>query len=422
VTLIERWAENLLRAAARPDIVGLHVRDTLAAAFLGLRTNDGIAIAQVFADAGQHPEMVTGAIAAIARLSECDDIHLASCVTPGAVVVPVALALASDDEEKLCRAIAAGYAAAIMLGRAAGANKALAAGVWPTLLATTPVAAVTAAIAREFTPKQLAQAMAYAFEAADGGTPTVAPQPFRRWSRFSESVIAGITRLDIVVFGHAEERPADLSVLSESWLVNAAGHDAVDMRVFEGPLPALSEVGFKPFPIARQALNAVAAFRRLLDTGLAPEEIESVEVFVPPQNLGLLRRPVESENRLTRLCNMGLQIACAAFAPDALHDPERSATVPLLEFAKRVTVVADPALDAYLPNNWPARIVVKAGHQRFEHTAIHGDLDSGSPHLRDALAEKWRALVPQIDIASRAPAELWNDVLCRVTMAACRER
>ena len=418
--ILERWAENLASAQAPAEIADLHIRDTLAASFRGLMTADGTSIAEVYAARSQTSDSVTGGIAAIARLSECDDIHLASCVTPGAAVVPVALMLARDNPSLLLRAIAAGYAAGVMLGRAIGASKALSAGIWPSLLAAPVMAAVAASVAHSITPKEMARAMASALDISDG-RPTGRPQPYRRWSLFGGAVTAGISRPDIVLEGYAEGRTPDLGLLTESWLRKMAGHDAVDMRVFEGPVPALSETGFKPFPIARQALNAVAAFGRLLDHGLAPEEIESVEVFVPAQNLALLQRPVEN-NRLTRLCNIGFQLACMALAPEALDDPERAATPELLAFAARVNARADDTLNVHLPDRWPARIEVKAGGRHFVETAIESDFDADSPHLTEALAEKWEGLVPGMDIASRPLSELWQDVQRRVRMMAEQDR
>src|SRR5581483_1607582 len=70
-----------------------------------------------------------------ARLSEIDDIHLASATTPGGVIVPAALTLAAEcgaDGAALARAIAAGYEAIVRLGRAIDGPHALYRGVWPT--------------------------------------------------------------------------------------------------------------------------------------------------------------------------------------------------------------------------------------------------------------------------------------------------
>src|SRR5215211_7938995 len=59
---------------------------------------------------------------ALARLSEVDDIHLASMTTPGAIVIPAALTMARSwpeaDASDLAAAILAGYEAMVRLGLA----------------------------------------------------------------------------------------------------------------------------------------------------------------------------------------------------------------------------------------------------------------------------------------------------------------
>src|ERR1700704_2030201 len=133
--ILKSWAEQLGNAHHAPDVIDLHVKDTVAAFFAGVRTKEGQALGELFGRRVDISERVAAA-ASIARLSECDDIHLPSCVTPGAVVVPVALALGGGrSEDDFNRAVAAGYAAGLCLGMAIGGAKALARGVWPTLLA-----------------------------------------------------------------------------------------------------------------------------------------------------------------------------------------------------------------------------------------------------------------------------------------------
>ena len=111
--ILQSWAEHLLNARSSPDVIDLHVKDTLAAFLAGVRTKEGQALSELYGRRADPAELAAAA-AAIARLSECDDIHLASCVTPGSVVIPVALALAGNrGEDDFNRAVAAGYAAGL---------------------------------------------------------------------------------------------------------------------------------------------------------------------------------------------------------------------------------------------------------------------------------------------------------------------
>ena len=105
--ILPSWAERLVHDPSLPDVAGLHITDTAAAFLVGLKTVEGQDIARLFAGSADSAA-VTAAVAANARLSECDTIHLAACVTPGSVAIPVALNLANGNEERLHRAVAAG--------------------------------------------------------------------------------------------------------------------------------------------------------------------------------------------------------------------------------------------------------------------------------------------------------------------------
>ncbi len=389
------WAERLRTAPYSPETIDLHVKDTLAAFLTGLRTSEGQTLAQFYAGRAEPAECAAAA-AGIARLSECDDIHPASCVTPGAVVIPVALALTGNrGADDVGKAVAAGYAAGLRLGIGIGGTEALAAGVWPTLLAAPLMAAVTASCLRGHDPGQLAQAMALALAGASGrlGRPMAARTG--RWFSLAEAVAKGIRASDAAGRGFH----GDLGLISKPWLMAEAGHDSVDMDLFElaEPEPSIDDVDFKPFPIARQGANAVEAFRRLLARRLDLNRIDTVHVFVPAMNVALLSRPVVEDDRLSRLCNMGFQLACAALAPELLDDAERAAAVPLMDFASRVSVASASDLDAHLPERWAARVVVHAGSDRFEETVIRAPFDHDADDLVEFLSGKWRRMLTRQD-------------------------
>jgi len=385
--ILRSWAEALSNATGPAERIDLHVQDALAAFHAGSATQDGQALARLYR--GSLPEHAA-AVAAIARSSECDDIHLSSCVTPGAAVIPVALAFAKNrTDAEVQHAIAAGYAAGLNLGVAIGGAKALANGVWPTLLAAPLMAAVTASRLLGHDGERLAHAMALALARASGriGRPTGTPSD--RWFAFAEAVARGIRAAEAVGRGFT----GDPALLSREWLAREAGHDAIDMAAFESSTLSIAEVGFKPFPIARQGANAVAAFQRLLSAGLDPRRVDSVAVSVPAINVALLSRPLAND-RLSRLCNIGFQIACAALAPDMLYDSGRASadSAPLLEFARRVSLSAASDLDAHLPGCWPARVMVSAGGERFEETLVKAPFDHDAPGLPAFLRDKWQRL------------------------------
>jgi len=410
---LQSWVELLWNAAASPEIIQLHIRDTVAAFLAGSRTNDGRALMQLHRDGTKEP-----AVAAIARLSECDDIHLASCITPGSAVIPVALAFAKDNPE-LQRAISAGYAAGMGLGRAIGGVKALAHGVWPTLLAAPLMAAVTASLLRGHDRERFAYAVALALAGANGRIGRPQGNPSERWFYFADAVARGMRAAEAAGQGLC----GDLSLVSEEWLASQAGHDDTDMGALESA-PSIVQVGFKPFPIARQGANAVVAFQRLLSRGLDPRRIDRVEVSVPGVNTALLKRPIAAEDRLSRIANVGYQLACAALAPERLYDAERAGPhETLMEFAERVSVITANDLESAMPHRWPARVTAVAGSDRFEETIIDAPFDWDASNLPALLREKWQKLLNPEDAAliagaSSSYSELWQVLERRVTMAS----
>jgi hypothetical protein len=192
----------------------------------------------------------------------------------------------------------------------------------------------------------------------------------------------------------------DLALVSEQWLAAEAGHKDVDVAIFESASPAsIRDVGYKPFPIARQGANAIVALQRALANGLDPRRIDTIEIFVPAINAALLTRPVQHDDRLSRLSNMGYQCACAALAPAMLYDAERREQpgVPLVDFARRVSVSPAKDLEAHLPGRWAARVVIHAGHDRLEETIFGAPFDHDAPRIGRLLGEKWRRLLSAQD-------------------------
>ena len=430
--ILQSWAERLLHAPWSPDVIDLHVRDTLAAFLAGGATGDGQALSALCGARADRTELAAAA-SAIARLSECDDIHLPSCVTPGSVVIPVALAFTGkNNEDDFNRAVAAGYASGIRLGLGIGGAKALAGGVWPTLLAAPLMAAVTASCLSGHDSGQLAHAMALALSGTNGrlGRPTGAPSG--RWFLLAQAVSKGI-RASVAA---GQGFRGDLTLPSKSWLAAQAGHDEIDIAALESDTRAASifDVGYKPFPIARQGANAVTAFQRLLSQGLDSRRIETIQIFVPAMNVALLSRPVAEGDRLSRLSNMGYQLACSALVPEMLYDVERRerTDIPLMEFAQRVSVISAPDMDAHLPDHWPARVVVNAGQHRLEETVIDASFDHDAPGLAEKLNDKWRRLLSKDaadffdDAAQRKGSErravLWQMIERHVSMAAQSKR
>src|SRR6516164_6889251 len=152
------------------ELVDLHIIDTIGAWIASMGSAEGLALLKYRA-AMRGSARVDGVVAldlsmrcALARASEIDDIHLASMTTPGGIVIPAALTLASATPavtlDDLTAATLAGYEAMIRLGGAIDGPSVLYRGIWPTYFAAPfAVAAVTARILK-LDAKKTANALA----------------------------------------------------------------------------------------------------------------------------------------------------------------------------------------------------------------------------------------------------------------------
>ncbi len=413
------WADCLLRQPDNPEPVHLRIADLLSAFLIGLKTEEGRALARL--SAGRSDS--TAIVSAIARQSESDDIELTSCVTPGAVVIPVALAYGRDcSSENVTRAICRGYEAGIIAGRAIGGARALPK-TWPTLLAAPLMAAVAYSFLHDCDRETLVHAMSLALAGSSGSAGRPAGTPSGRWITFAEAVAKGIHAAEAAAAGFH----GDPQLCSADWWQTQAGHGEIDRSVFTDPVwPHIKETDFKPFPIARQGATAVEAFQHLLAKGLDPNTIQSIEAFVPPMNVAILSRPAIAGDRVSLLCNLGFHLACAGFAPEALFDPQRQGATPaLIDFARRVTV--GPAAEFDNKSRWPVRLIVKTA----ERTLVEEleQIRLGAPRTEDTdLHEKWRRILHTDDrrdffenVVNAPPgshAMLWNWVQHHLIKAA----
>ena len=418
---LEIWADRLLGQPDDPEQVHFRIVDLLSAFTVGLQTDEGRALARLHVARGGTGD-TAATVAAIARQSESDDIELTSCVTPGAVVIPVALACGRGcSPQAIGRAICRGYEAGIIPGRAIGGARALPK-TWPTLLAAPAMAVVTHCFLHGCDRETLVHAMALALAGSSGGAGRPAGSPSGRWIVFAEAVRKGIDAAEAANAGFK----GDPQLCAGDWWQMQAGHSDIDRSVFTNPVwPHINETDFKPFPIARQGATAVEAFQHLLAKGLDPNTIESIEAFVPAMNTAILSRPAIAGDRVSLLCNLGFQLACAAFAPDALFDPQRKGATPaLIDFSKRVTVA--PASEFNKTSRWPARLIVKTANQTLVEELEQIRL--GSPLTDDAgLREKWRRILHADDrqdffanVVNAPPgshAMLWNWVQHRLARA-----
>jgi 2-methylcitrate dehydratase PrpD len=383
-------AERVLAESAPADL-DLRVADALNGAFAGLAAREGGMLLERL-----PPDDAAGRAAlaaALIRLSETDDIHLGGCITPGSVVIPVALALSAEtrgaDSDRFGSAVAAGYAAGLRLGTAIGGARAMEAGVWPTFLTAPLMAATTAAVLRGCDAAGLANAMALALVGRSGRLGRPVGNDTARWIAFGRAVGSGIEAEADAASGFV----ADTGLVSEAWLAAQSAPHLVDAGALLRPDgPGIDDTGYKPFATARQGATAVAALQALLtEEGLDPATIDHVLVEVPTGSHALVSRPLAASDRLSTLSSAAYQLAAAALAPDLLYDAARldAPDARILAFAGRVETRAAADLDADWPRSWPGRVSVAVGGRTLRREVNRLATDAGAEGAEAAVRLKF---------------------------------
>jgi 2-methylcitrate dehydratase PrpD len=351
---------------AERERLGLHLTDTVVAALAGAGIAEGRAL-QRFGEPRSLAEL-TGRRAAAIRLTEIDDIHLPSCITPSAGVVPVALSLAAAsqnfDPEQIASAIWVGTEIATRIGMAVSGPQVLYRGIWPTYLAAPVAAAATAARLFRLNETRTAHALSLAVMLMAGGVGRIHGAPSGRWFLYANAVGGGVAAAEAARANYC----GDAELLDKNWLLDTHGIalDRDRLTPQRGASSVYSALSMKPFCSAKQGIAAIEAFRAILGGGVRRETITKVQVRVPPAYAGMIATRAEPGARQSTLVSVAHQIALAAFAPVQLYDVDRSGAVAdaaLADFAAKVEVVADKALEEFYPQHWPAEVVVEAGRE-----------------------------------------------------------
>ncbi len=293
------------------------------------------------------------AFAATIRHTEIDDIHLATCVTASAVVVPAVLAVATRanvDGPTLRRGLAAGYSAAIRFGTAVGGASVLREGIWPTIAVAPVTAAAAAGVMLGLDAESLAHALRIASLRSFSRIGRTADRS-ARWYLFGASVAAGIDAVDAAAAG--------LRVDDVVPLPNALDEELAGLAIGDGEIATLAQ---KPFCTSRQALSGAVAYIALSDREhFDPAQVAQVRVEVPRAFAWMIETVARKGERISTAISQGFQIAAAALDRDVLYSVEREGPFAdaIYDFAARVEVVASDAFDGLYPRVWPARVTVR---------------------------------------------------------------
>jgi 2-methylcitrate dehydratase PrpD len=407
MTVLEQLGAHVVRGGAAPrrEALRLHVVDTVGAWIAGIATPEGRALLKL----GANRDAVSDRVAthcALARLSEIDDIHLASATTPGALVVPSALTIAASlarEGAALAEAIAVGYDAMVRLGAAIGGPSILYRGIWPTYFAAPFGVAAVAARLLGLTEMQAAHALGIALVLASPGVGRPGGATTSRWLAIGNAARNGVTAALSAQSGFT----ADLRIFEGEFFSSVYGLSP-DQAALLDDRPVLSEVSFKPWCAAKQTMAAAQALKEIIETGVPPADMTQLVVSVPPPYLWMVDHGVVPGDRSSHLTSVSYQMASAAFAPDALFDvkqaPER-VSGEIGAFMARVTVRADDDLLHHYPKSWPARLGVTTPAGKHERLVVHVPGDPERPFDESQPAAKFRRLTAPL-IGERAADDL----------------
>ena len=409
LTTLATWLQSdaLLRMPpARFERVKQHIIDTLGARIAGSRIAAGAAASRLADAVGDRVGSLIIVGCSHARSTEIDDIHLASCTTPGSVIVPTVLALAAASRSakasagrrvrlstvaEFCAATLAGYEALIRFGVAIDGPVALHRGVWPTHAAAAFGSAATASRAYNLKPEETVSALATALAFGSGRPVSPTSPSSSRWVTLGIAAATGELAARAAGEGlRAIEQP-----------------DALPRQLARG-LPRRSlfdAVGLKPFATDRQGLAAIEAVRTLVESnGIDAASIDRITVYLPELLLRIVDRSATPTTRFESIVSVQHQIALAIVAPDRLLDVDRTppfASKALRRLQACIDVRHARDLDAYYPGAWPARVAIAAGRRRFSRLVVHPRGDARRPLAWSDIAAKFERLAaPTIGVAA----------------------
>jgi 2-methylcitrate dehydratase PrpD len=400
--------------AAEQERLRLHLTDTVLAALAGSSIPEGKSL-QRLGEVRSLPERIARCAATI-RLTEIDDIHLQSCVTPSAGVVPVALTLAAQgvtaDAGEIASAIWAGTETAVRFGMAVSGPKILYRGIWPTYLVAPVAAAATAARLFGLNAERTGNALSLAAMLTAGGVGHIHGAPSGRWFLYGKAIAGGVAAAEAA----RADYHGDPGLLDRDWLSDTHGVALDRSRLTDklGQGSVYSELSIKPFCSAKQGIAAVQAFSSIVQAEqIRADAISRVRVYVPPAYVGMLSTKVEPGSRQSTLVSVAHQIGLCALAPMQLFDVDRSAAAidaAVTQLSAKVEVVPDKELEAFYPLHWPADVEVQTGGKAFRNRVIAAAGDPENPLSPSDLEEKGhRVLDP---LVGAAEVEKWL-ILCR---------
>lgn len=332
-------------------------------------------------------------LGALTHILETDDLHRASVVHPGCVVVPAAWALATKEGirgHRMLKAVLWGFEAATRVGMAVGPTHYR---LWHNTATCGPYgSAMAAAALLELEIPAMVHALGNAGAQSFGLWQFLETGAMTKHLHAGRAAEAGLLAAELARFGFTG--PPAMLEGAKGWFA-ATCPDADPAAVTRDPDAPwqLLLTSIKPWPSCRHTHPAIDAACELRESGMV-DAIEQVEVETYPAALEVCNRPLpqsdyEAKFSLQHCVAAALvrdTVDFAAFAEAARADLEGLRT--------RVNVrVAEPYASAY-PKAWGSAVTLKLrGGEQITAQRTHAKGDPESPLTPLELIAKARMLM-----------------------------
>jgi 2-methylcitrate dehydratase PrpD len=326
------------------------------------------------------------------RLTEMDDIDIASCTTVGSVVVPSAFLLtffAQADASSFMEGVVVGYEVMTRFAAAVNGAEIIYRGIWPTYLAGALTVAAIGSKTMGLSEGQIKNSLAIALSLTTGIAGKIKGGLSSRWLTLGCALQNGLAAAFAAESGFA----GDASLLDAAF-PSVYGLDLKPDVLLKGLGKEfqIGRVNLKPYCTARQMVASIEAFRGLLGThSIQPEKIEEIEVSVPEQYRQMIDKGGFPEDRLASITSVQYQLALAAFYEEDLYDSERNTLRDVDEvhaLIKKVRVNASSSLTAIYPRKWAGKVSLTVEGKRYEQEVLSPKGDADQPMTWDDVDRK----------------------------------
>lgn len=336
---------------------------------------------------------------------ELDDTHSGASSHPGAVIIPVTLAVGEvegSSGRNVLEAMVAGYECMIRIGRAANPASLYERGFHPTACTGVFGAALAAAKLKGLSEEEAVHAVGIAGSFAAGNQEYLAEGVLSKRIQPGNAAKAGIVAAELAARGYTGPRTI---LEGENGFLNAfsddGSPDALLAEVDDDAAFEVTRTGIKPHACCRYNQTPIDAVLDLKEEhAFAPEDVESVTVEIVEAAVPIVATP-EAEKRRPRsttAAQFSLQysVAVALLEDRAFLEQFREPFLSderVYDIVDRTTVEHGADLESLYPDSFPARATVRTSEGEEYSTVLETCRgDPANPLSEEELRGKYESL------------------------------